>query len=225
MGRRALELVACMLVRASVAVADSDPQPTPAQPEVSWYGSAKPVAEPTSARVRHTVLRGGAFVLGGLTYVDATVYGRIDLGVPAPLRRLPQLRAALVSETSAGTDSDQTLRRTLVLTPTAQYEWHLPFQPKRGEILLIIAAGLRRSQLWVKKPEEPFWPSQWESTTAYAVRLTPGLEYRAFSGLIVSFQPSVGFPLNTPDPPDARWMTTTPERDLGVSLVAGYQFQ
>jgi hypothetical protein len=157
--------------------------------------------------------------------VEATVYGRIDLGVPAPLSGLPQLRATLVSEISAGTDSDQTLRRTLALTPTAQYEWHLPFQPKRGEILLIIGAGLRRSQLWVKKPEEPFWPSQWESTTAYAFRLTPGLEYRAFSGLIVSFQPSVGIPLNTPDPPDARWMTTTPERDLGVSLVAGYQFQ
>jgi hypothetical protein len=150
---------------------------------------------------------------------------RIDLGVPTPLRRLPRLRTTLVSELSAGTDDDDTARRVLVLTPTVQYDVHLPFQIERAEVLLILAAGLRRNQTWVKKPEEPFWPSTWESMTAYALRLTAGIEYRSFGGLVFSFQPSVGLPIGTPDPPDARWMIETPERDFGIAMVAGYQFR
>src|SRR5262249_20883001 len=131
MGRWAVGLVACFAARASIAVADSDPEPTPAPAEVSWYGATKPDAATPSHRIRHTVLRGGAFVLGGLSYVEATAYGRIDLGVPAPLTRFPHLRAALVSEVGTGTDSDQTLRRMLAVAPTLQYGWHLPFQTMR----------------------------------------------------------------------------------------------
>jgi hypothetical protein len=227
MGRwAAVRLVACIGASASTAVADPEPQPTPAPAGVSWYGTAtNPATAPaTPDRIRHRVLRGGAFFLGGFSYV-AVPYARLDLGVPTPANRFPRLRTTLISELGGGTDSDQTRRRVLVLTPTLQYDWHLPFPAKRGEVLLITAAGLRRNELWVKKPEEPFWPSKWESTTAYAVKLTAGVEYRAFSGLVVSFQPSIGLPLNDPKPPDARWMAVAAERDYGASLVAGYQLQ
>jgi hypothetical protein len=193
-----------MVARAAIANAEPEPPATPAPRDSSWYATTQPVSAPTTpGRIRHTVLRGGTYVLGGVSYVDAIGYGRFDVGVPTPLRRLPRLRSMLVTELSIGTDADSTARRYVVLTPTVQTDWHLPFDTKRSEVVVILAAGLRRNQLWVKKPEEPFWPSTWETTTAYAFKLTAGVEYRAFSGLVLSAQPSVGFPINTPEPPDA----------------------
>jgi hypothetical protein len=224
MGRGAV-LVASVVAPASLAMADPDPQPTAAPTEVSWYGTATaamPALPPP--RIRRVVTRGGVFLLGGLSVVDAA-YARVDLGVPTPTKRFPRLRTALVTELRGATDADDTARRVLVLAPIVQYDWQLPFGIKRGELLLITAVGLRRHGQWVKKPDEPFWPSRWESTTAYALKLTAGLEYRAHSGFIASLQPSLGLPLNTPDPPDARWMTVTPERDVGLSLVVGYQLR
>lgn len=225
MGRWAVGLCACVVARASIAAADPESQPTPAPSAVSWYATTQPAAAPTTPpRIRHTVLRGGAFVLGGISVVDDP-YARIDIGVPTAIKQLPRLRTILVSEIGGGTDADKTLRRVWVLTPTVQYEWHLPIDAKRGEVLLLIHSGLRRHELWVKKPAEPFWPESWESSTAWALKLGAGVEYRAFSGLVVSAQLSTGLPLNTPDPPDARWMMVTPERDYGAAVVAGYQFR
>jgi hypothetical protein len=226
MARWLVGVVACSIARTSLASADPAPEPTPAPPATSWYSAAAPAPASADRHVRHTVQRGGVFVLAGLTRLDATAYGRVDLGFPAPLRSAPRMRAILVSELSYGTDADMTLNRNLALTPELQYEWRLPFGTERGEVFLTGAAGLRRATLWVKRPDEPFWPSTWESTTAYALRVSGGIEYRGQSGLVIAFQPlSAGIPLNTPKPPDARYPMTKPETNYAMSIVAGYQFQ
>lgn len=203
----------------------AEPEPTPAPEAMSWYGGAAPPPPIEHPHIHHRIARGGAFVLAGVTRVDSATYGRVDLGVPAPLRSAPRLRAIVVLESRYGTDSDMTLTRSLAVTPEAQYEGSLPFDLSGGELLVVGAAGIRRVTTWVKRPDEPFWPSTWESTAAYALRIGAGLEYRGRQGLVVSLQPlSAGVPIGRPTPPDSRFAATTPKTDYAVSVVAGYQF-
>lgn len=232
MGCRAVGVVACAISWAASAARADAPPPSPAPPELSWYGAEAPAAVPEQPpRVRHIVQRAGLFMLGGGTYLEGAMSARIDAGVPTPINAAPRLRLVIISEGSYGTQAagaqpDATLRRTLAVTPALQYEWHLPFEMKRGELLVIAAAGIRRTTVWLKMPDEPFYPSTWESESTYALRLTAGVEYRGKNGLIVSAQPlSASVPLGTPTPPDPRWMDPAPTSNIAVSLVAGYQFR
>lgn len=214
-------------IACATSIASAEPDPTPAPADVSWYGAALPAEAPeVPVRIRHVIRRGGLFALAGGTYVGGAMNGRIDLGVPVPTARAPRLRALLVTEGRYATESDSTKRRTLAVTAAVQYEWHLPFELKTGELLVVAAAGLRRTTLWIERPDEPFWPATWESASVYALRLTAGIEYRGQRGLIVSVQPlSAGLPFTTPEKPDPRWMEPEPSTNYAVSVVAGYQFQ
>jgi hypothetical protein len=214
------------LLFATVAAADPA-TPTPAPPERSWYGTVAPAAAPELDHpVRHIIQRGGVFLLGGATYLDGAMNGRLDLGVPTPSWAAPRLRLVLVIEGTYESRPMMVESRTLEVTPTAQYEWHLPFELKSGELLVIASVGLRRSTLWLERPDEAFYPSTWESADTWAFRGTAGIEYRGTRGLIVSLQPfSVVSPFTEPDPPDPRWMENAPTTNIAASLVAGYQFQ
>ncbi len=153
-------------------------------------------------------------------YADTSAYERFDVGVPLARR----LRILLVTELNYG-GSETTPSRTLSLTPQVQYELRLPINVGHGELLVIAAGGIRRTDLWMKFPDQEFWPSTWESTTAYALRFTAGIEYRAHAGWIVSLQPLGIGVSTTPSPPDPRWMTTTPKYAHPIALLAGYQFR
>lgn len=215
-----------VLLLATAAAADPA-APTPAPPERSWYGAAAPAPAPEVERqVRHIIQRGGVFLLAGGTYLDGAMNGRFDLGLPAPIDRAPRLRLIVMLEGTFETQPMMIERRTLAVTPAAQYEWHLPFEMKSGELVLIASAGLRRATLWIRRPDAPFYPSTWESDDTWALRATAGIEYRGPSGLVVSLQPlSVIAPFTEPAPPDPRWMEPKPATTIAASLVAGYQFQ
>lgn len=242
MGRWVVGIVACGLAYPSTTDADvptqsttpSEPSPaepiaTPAPAESSWYGTTRPervVLAPS--RMQHVAKRAGVFALGGLTRVNDESFGRIDIGAPVRTTSAPRLRAVLVSEFRYGTlgPADAAIStRNLMVTPELQYDWRLPSPTNLGDVVVIVGAGLRWSRLWVRRPDEPFWPSTWESMTGYAMRFEVAAQYRAHGGLLVSVLPlSVGLPLNKPEPPDARWMITEPQNDYAVSLTAGYQF-
>ncbi len=224
MGRVVLG-VACWLACAGVTRADGDaPEPTPAPAASSWYGTLAPGTAITASHARRTIVRGGVFALLGATYVDGAPYARLDLGVPTPLDRAPRLRTILVSEFRYGTEAEMTTARRLSLTPELQYEWRLPVSLGHGDLLIVAAAGLRAATLWVKRPDEPFWPSKWESTTAYALRVGAGLDYRD-GGLVVSLQPATAvLPIGSASPPDPRYPAPSSHTEYATSLVAGYQF-
>jgi hypothetical protein len=226
MARWVVGVVACGLAWSASARAD-DQEPTPAPPDVSWYATVVPAAAPIGIHdLRTRVSHSGVFALGGITYVDGAMNGRIDIGLPTPFGRLRHIRTIVITEFRYGSDPDGTETRNLAITPVLQYDVRLPIDWKVGDLVIVAASGLRYAKYWVKKPDEPYWPSTWESTTAYAFRVGAGIEYRGWSGLVVSLQPvSVGFPLNTPSPPDARFMESKPPIDYAVSIVTGYQFR
>lgn len=159
--------------------------------------------------------------------MDDALFGRLDLGVPTPVKPLPQMRTSLATEMRYDVDGSgaSTLKTgNLSLTPGLQSSWQL-FSLASGELDFVAGVGLMWSRLWVRRPDEPFWPSSWETSTAYAFRIEAGLQYRRHDGLVVALQPSVVLPLNTPEPPDARWMTVEPTTRYTMSLLVGYQFQ
>lgn len=225
MALRAAWATSTLAIATALAHADA-PQPTPAPPERSWYATAQPSVTDETPHVRHVVQRGGLFVLGGGTWISSTMNARLDIGVPAPLRSAPRLRVVLTTEGGYGTDADTTRRRSLSLTPTLQYEWHVPFELAKGELLFIAAAGLRRTTLWLEQPDAPFYPSAWESQTTYAGRLAAGIEYRRRNGLIVSAQPlGVTLPFGDPQPPTPRWMEPKQVDAFAASALVGFQFR
>jgi hypothetical protein len=187
-----------------------------------WYGPVLPSAP--EVRVRHPVVRGGVFMLGGMTHVDGMTYGRLDIGVPTGTRRFRQLRALLVSELHGSTEQDIAMR-TLAIAPTMQLHWRLPISLESGEVFATALAGLQRSQTWMKRPDEPFWPSRWESASTWSFRVAAGVEYRSHRGLIASAQPLIVVPITDADPTDPRWMTSARHTSFGMSIVAGYQFK
>lgn len=204
------------------AYADDDPVPAPA--ESSWYGGAQLPAASPDVRIRHPVMRDGVFVLGGTTRVNGETFGRLDLGLPTPTKRIRVLRTLLVTE--LGSTTEQSIeRRTLSIAPTLQVEWRLQISLASGELLIVTAAGIQRSQVWEKRPDEPFWPANWESITAYSVRFIAGVEYRSRKGLVVSAQPLVQFPFGEPESPDPRWIVMDRQTAYGAAVVAGYQLK
>jgi len=241
MGRVVLGVVVCWLASPSTTAADTsttsttapEPIPMPAPAETSWYATTPP-ASPSSfpalgehSRRTLAVNRSGAFALGGITHVNDSNFGRIDVGVPVPTRTAPRLRALVSLEfryETEGTGSQATSTGDLAVIPEVQYDWRLPFESQVGDVVVVAGAGLSRAKRWVRLPDEPFWPSTWESTTAYALRLDLAVQYRGRRGLIVSLQPlGIGVPLNRPEPPDARWMSEDPAKSYAISLAVGYQ--
>jgi hypothetical protein len=195
---------------------------------VSWYGTTAPAAPPAPAEparpYRNRIARGGVFALAGLTHINAATLGRVDIGVPTPLARARRLRGVVIAE---GDDrsTDKAERRDLAITPELQYDWRL-FELGGGDIVLLAGAGLQWARMWVRLPDEPYWPSSWESSTSFAFRLDAALQYRGRNGLLVSVHPlSAAIPINTPEPPDARWMPEEVSTHYGLSITAGYQFQ
>ena len=217
--------VVAWLVVWGAATAHADGEPTPAPADASWYASALPPTASPDVRIRHPVLRDGVFVLGGTTRTDGHTFGRLDLGLPTPTRRLRGLRTLIVMELQSSTESsiDQ---RTLAVSPTLQYEWRLPLTLASGELVITAAAGIERAQVWQRRPDEPFWPAKWESITEYALRFTAGIEYRSRKGLVVSAQPVIAqLPTGEPESPDPRWIVMERETTYGAAIVAGYQFK
>lgn len=116
--------------------------------------------------------------------------------------------------------------RSLALAPTLQYDVRLPFELASGDLVFVLGAGIAWSRTWVRLPEEPFWPSAWEHSTAYQARFETAIHYRARSGLVVGVYPiTLALPLGAPEPPDARWMTSEPTTRYSVSIVGGFQFR
>ncbi len=236
MGRRA-GVIVCGL--AATAFADTPPEqqaepspttitPRPAPPEVSWYGTIAPAAAPaptdTARPYRNRVGRGGVFLLAGVTHIDTATKGRVDIGVPTPLKRARRLRGLVIAEVG-DRSTDVVERRDLAITPELQYDWRL-FGLAGGDVVLIAGVGMQWARTWVRLPDEPFWPSSWESTTGFSGRFDAALQYRGRNGLVVSLHPlSAVLPIGTPEPPDARWMREEAEAHYGVSVLAGYQFQ
>lgn len=202
--------------------------PRPAPPEVSWYATVAPAAAPapneTARPYRYRVGRGGVFLLAGVTHIGAATRGRVDIGVPTPLRRARRLRSVVITE--VGDPSTEAVeRRDLAITPELQYDWRL-FGIASGDVVLIAGIGIQWARTWVRLPDEPFWPSSWESTTGFSGRLDAAFQYRGAQGFVVSLHPvSAILPIGNPEPPDARWMPEEPKAQYGVSLVAGYQFR
>lgn len=196
----------------------------PVRPEDSWYAALAPATITSTPPSRRGVARGGLVALAGLTQtIDATM-GRVDIGVPTPTSQFQRLRTLIISEVGTGTDGAAEAR-DLVLTPELQYDWRLPFT-LAGDVVLVLGAGLQWARHWVRLPDEPYWPSSWESTTSWGARLDTAIQYRRPGGLVVSLNLlSVTFPLNTPTPPDSRWMSSDPDMRYSVSILAGYQFE
>lgn len=217
---RGAPIVAALVCVAGPAQANDEPMPAPAN--VSWYGTSLPAAPP-AVRIRRPVVRDGVYVLAGATHAGET-FGRIDVGIPTPTRHFGRLRTMLVFE-MAGSAEQNIAMRTLAVAPALQYGWRLPITMQGGELVVVALAGLQRSQQWMKRPDEPFWPSRWESMATYALRLSPGLEYRGRRGLLVSVQAIAIAPIGDPEPPDPRWMVTPRETGYGASIVAGYAFK
>jgi hypothetical protein len=234
MGRVVLGVMVWFSLPCSLAIADPDdapPTPTPAPPAINWYATMRPTSG-ADASAGHTwrtiqVNRSGLFALGGVAHADAQFFGRVDLGAPMPTRTFPRLRV-LVSIAShyatEGSGADKTSTSDLRIAPKLQYDWRLPVDLRRGDLVLVAGAGLERAQHWVKLPDQPYWPSKWESSAFYAYTFEVALQFRARNGVLISFAPlGVVVPFTRPDPPDARFMQETPNRAYEVSLAAGYQ--
>jgi hypothetical protein len=228
MGRVVVCAIVCAFARTSISAADDDtPTPKPAPADANWYSTTRPATEVTEQGRKIEVRRSGFFALAGVSHMSDRVFGRIELGAPAPIRRAPRLRAVVAIDSRYSTDGSGarvTKESDLAITPGVQYDWRLPIDTRYGDLVLVAGVGLMRAQHWVRLPEEPFWPSTWESTVAYALELDAAVQLRREGGLLVSLRPiGIGFPLNDPEPPDARWMAVPTERSFAVSLSVGYQ--
>jgi len=234
MGRVALGVIVWCCLPRSHAIADADdapPTPTPAPPNINWYATLRPTSG-ADASAGHTwrtiqVNRSGLFALGGVAHAEAQFLGRVDLGAPVPTRGLPRLRL-LVSIASRyateGNGTDETSTGDLRIAPMLQYDWRLPVDLRRGDIVLAAGAGLERAQHWVKLPDQPYWPSKWKSSAFYATTFEVALQFRARNGFLISFTPlGAVVPFTRPDPPDTRFMQETPHTAYELSLAAGYQ--
>jgi hypothetical protein len=209
------------------AAEDTDPTPRPAPTEINWYANTAPANTNTVISPRRIrVNRGGVFALGGVARTDGEWFARLDLGMPTPTRKFQHLRALVVIEARYDTDGSgmqKTSTSDLAVTPQLQTDRRV-LGGRRGGWFLGLGLGLERTEHWIRLPDEPFWPSRWESSTLYAVRAELALQFRGRNGLVISLQPiSAALPLNTPDPPDARFMPETPTTRYGLSLTAGYQ--
>jgi hypothetical protein len=232
MGRVLGAAVAWVLGQTTICAADEPtveaaPQPIVAPPEVNWYATTPPAAAAVSRPRRIRVNRSGAFVLGGLAYGHEHAFGRLDIGAPIPTHRLPRLRIVAAVESRYGShpngavdveDSDVDVAVML------QNDWRLPFDLRSGEIVFVVGAGLERAEHWERFPDEPYWPSRWDSMTAYSFDVVLAAQFRARSGFVVSVQPAqIELPLGDPHAPDSRWMVAERERSIGVALLVGYQ--
>ncbi len=235
MGRVVGAAVVWVLVQTTICAADTPasvdemPQPTVAPPEVNWYATTPPAAAAASppAQRRVYVRRSGLFVLGGLSYVHEQPFARIDLGIPVSTRRASRLRAVAAIETRYATDSGAMApanESDLDVTVLVQHDWRLPLDLRSGEVVLAIAAGLERAQHWERFADAPYWPSRWQSASAYSFDAQLAVQYRARSGLVVSWQMAgVSLALSQLEAPDPRWMTTERERWLSFAMLVGYQ--
>jgi len=196
----------------------------PVRPEDSWYATLTPAALATPSPSRSGVVRGGLVALAGVTQTPDATMGRVDIGVPTPTSQFQRLRTLVITELGTGTDGAAEAR-DVALTPELQYDWRLPFALTDADINLLLGAGVQWRRHWVRLPDEPFWPSSWESTTAWGARLATSVQYRREGGLVLSLDLSATVPLNTPPPPDSRWMATERDMRYAASILAGYQFQ
>lgn len=179
-------------------------------------------------RRRYAAQRGGLLALAGVSRLGSESFARIDIAIPTPVPKAPRLRLLLVTELSRGEDELGTRvaqTRSVAVTPAFQTDWHLPFGPASGDLVLAASAGVTFLGKWVRLPDEPFWPASWKESSSYLLRLAVGPEYRARNGLVVALPIAFARPLSNAEAPDARWMEPANEAKYIFAILAGYQFR
>lgn len=186
---------------------------------------AAPATPRPSGGGARTVDRHGVTLLGGIGFGSDQRWPRVDVLMPMPLAQAPQLRVGVVLTfhhfkldlPGIGAET-----YGLGLYPTATYDWRLPITSSAGDFVMgldgSLGVGLGRFKIDV-----PFMPGTFESAWVAILRIAGRAEFRAHTGLVVSFQfLGIGVPLTEPDQPMQGTLTTDIAYEL--ALLAGYQF-
>jgi hypothetical protein len=172
-----------------------------------------------------TVDRHGVVVLGGIGMGSDLRWPRVDVLVPVPLEKAPQLRVGMVMTfhhfelylPEAGAET-----YGLGMYPTATYDWRLPVKSSAGDFVMgvdgSLGVGYGRFKI-----DLPFMPGYWESAWVATLRIAGRAEFRARAGWVFSLQYlGINVPLTEPDQPMQGTLTTDIAYELAI--LAGYQF-
>jgi tetratricopeptide (TPR) repeat protein len=171
-------------------------------------GPAPEPEEPFVPRYGFLVAGGIAFLpeAGGLAF-------RGDAGFPVLVTSRTYLRLLAVVTFDYQSESDF---KTYAIAPfaTAQHGWFVLSRPK-GQLSLVAEAGVGPVFAWIKSPDLPYMPSEWQSDVRFGARLAGLLEYQGRGGWLAAVQP-LGLLLTVVD--------GDLEATLELALRFGYQW-
>src|ERR1041385_6076674 len=206
MGR--VVVAVCAIVCCAIGAARADEPPPPLDSPSTPTGPSTPPAQPTTVvqpapqatpverpvgADGFTVDRHGPILLGGFSHVDGNTSEYGALYLPLSLAFAPRLKIRISGgihyQRDLVPDASDFVAWSWYEQSNLQYDWRLPVYSRKGDFAVAAEGGEGVGQLWVRWPDGPFMPPQWEQMTGVRVSAAVALEFFAHNGFVVLVQP------------------------------------